>query len=486
MRRFDVSKMDHETLGKWEAEPPSPSLSLLRYQFTLDVITPPVGGGVTPFEPDTTDIIRVPSIKGHLRAWWRRMQSRDEIKNRPGDLFQKEARIWGGVGVKGVENGEETEKSLASPVGLRVEILAPGSVRPSGRHPWDGLKLKSLPEWETKALGYALFPLQIPQEERNRRYGSGDLPTRSYRTEVKFRLDVTLKLGAGGLGEGSAQEVLRSLWLWMNLGGIGARTRRGFGALALVGAQGPGVEIPEEWKEAVEQAKALFSSGSADPTRLNGILGAWNLPASSDLSLMEVWKSPTSPSRGIDAQGELVGLLRTFRQGEGVGRDPGKGTVPGHTRWPEADLLRKLLLPGGERAVVHSSPDEKNRGAPRAAFGLPIQFQFKSSQTRQEPREVVEILPMKPTPNGDKDPTRWPSPLFLRPMRVKEGVVPVVFILGEPPSLVRVKSHSSIKVQTPTGSRPVIQGFLNPKGGNALQAFVEWLRKDQRYARTRP
>ena len=62
----------------------TPSLSL-----NIKVSTPMVGGGVEAGKVDRDRPVRVPSIKGHLRYWWRMMNL-----NRP-DKDKRQSEIWG-------------------------------------------------------------------------------------------------------------------------------------------------------------------------------------------------------------------------------------------------------------------------------------------------------------------------------------------------------------------------------------------------------
>ncbi len=92
---------------------------------TVRAITPVLGGGVESFVPDTVDVVRVPSIRGAIRWWWRALQPQLSLD----ELRAAERRVWGGVG----RNADEA--STASPVRIDVRVTNKGQVVPAGMHP---------------------------------------------------------------------------------------------------------------------------------------------------------------------------------------------------------------------------------------------------------------------------------------------------------------------------------------------------------------
>ena len=70
--------------------PKERELQGLHVVLTLRTITPVVGGGVQAGDPDTVDIVRVPSIRGHLRAFWRALGEEPDpvqLRERERDLL---------------------------------------------------------------------------------------------------------------------------------------------------------------------------------------------------------------------------------------------------------------------------------------------------------------------------------------------------------------------------------------------------------------
>lgn len=467
-----------------------------RLSLDLATVTPVVGGGVEPFEPDEVEPVRVPGIRGQLREWWRRLYAREGESAE--DLFAREAALWGGVGVAETEPRAAGARAVEGP-GLRSRVVVwvdpaaghPGTSAAAGFHPPDDRGLaKAMPDWEGgREFGYALFPLQLPEGER--RGKRGPLPTRRVRKGLSFRLVVELRLGAPRACDEEPRDALRqvlaSLWAWVHLGGVGARTRRGFGALELTasarldGFRGGLDELAREWH------------GLLTPAGDEGfgtLLERFHRAACANAARWPSIVLAGSDGTALAAHRDLLGCLRDFRQQPGFARDP--GNRPGRSRWPEPNLLRLLRDAGAD--WEHAIPEEvKARadalGAPRAAFGLPIVMHFKTDRGRLRPGQRSDefasgqILP--------PEQERWASPLLLRPVRWRrENYRPLVIVLGSPsrvPAAVHIRferePEREVAVERSAGARGEIHDLLTQHGGRALEAFVSWLVAQRHYGR---
>ena len=487
MRRLRSSPWP-ETLRQ---EPPEVRRTPWQARFQLATITPVAGGGVESFEPDQVDIVRIPGIRGQLRSWWRTLYGAAQLRGTGGAaeraeaLFQREAKLWGGVGADADGGG-----SRPSRVRLQVHVRDPGQVSPAGWHDPGPRGLKVVPRWTVgNQLGYALFPFQRSAEERREHGAHESMPTREVRRDLRFELEVTLR---GELPEqapepGHVEQVLATLWAWIHFGGLGGRTRRGFGALMLA-------EPPE--LDGVDGAAAvawrrLFRGPGGDPVAWCRELVAHAASTSPRLPRLALC-GPSRP-RADRAHQELIEHLRVFRQGEDVGRDPGRGHSgpgrrPGESRWPEPHLLRleRARDPAERRRYAHPPSEEAKQAfedgelaAPRAAFGLPIQVGFKDPEDK---RANAHILP-----GGAADSRRWTSPLILRPLATADGrYAPIAVVLGSGPESVRIEMQDHRvagprKVRAAAGARPPISHHLGRAGGDALEAFALWLRQKHRY-----
>lgn len=504
MRRLHSTRLP-EFLRSGEAPPEaaSPGPGLWQARFDMRTITPILGGGVESFKPDTVDGVRLPGIRGQLRWWWRALYQGVDEGSPEGSaqaLFQREAALWGGVGVSSQSKGAETEKEapgLKSRVRLRLEVVSPGTVKAAGAHQLGGSGPKAFASWTIgRKLGYALFPLQREKEEREGWHQPGPMPTRSVRQRVRFRLHVTVageKPGAPPEPEALCQ-LLGTLCCWLHFGGLGARTRRGFGALELSQAPALG-PLPEDlqgrWKS------VLQGPGKGGLQGWLRELGALARPVRGALWPVSLVVG-SEKEKAREAHEELVDLLHTFRQGKNVGRDPG-GRQPGRSRWPEANLLRALVdqeAPGV--GFDHDPPPGSlDNGAPRAAFGLPIQVKFKDKRDQRANAELLPGLGNGRPGEADGEPAasaqgkRWASPLLLRPIRGPGGGYhPVAVLLNTrvPPQVTIEFAGPGLPSQTAEvkrshGAREPILKELAKAKGDALETFASWVSAKPGYER---
>jgi len=139
----------------------------------------------------------------------------------------------------------------------------------------------------------------------------------------------------------------------------------------------------------------------------------------------------------LSAWHEGLKLLKDFRQGKSVGRDPGSGRAPGRSRWPEAESIRELVMQQrGFTARSFCSLKAKDTRIPtfyfpRAEFGMPIIFELRGEEI---PLKHCKGENIKPTLIPDKKIERMASPLILRPIRFQDGSsAALAFFLKVPP-----------------------------------------------------
>lgn len=295
----------------------------ITYQCTL--VTPMFGGGVEAGKVDKDMPIRASAIRGQLRFWWR-------IACGPKDpkvMREKEEAIWGGIGDKA---------AIASQVQIRVisKNVIMSNLVSSKKLAGSGVKY---------ALGAADEAYCLP---------SGY----NFVLEIRYKDDIT---------SDQIKQVKESLRWWASFGGVGARTRRGFGAVV------------------VDAIKTI------DATEVETIGGKIALTEQSSDSAEDIWKKATE-------------LLYKFRQGRELGRNEGQGNRPGRSRWPEPDQLRRM---SNKHKANHEPEHKAGNVFPRAAFGMPIIFDF-NDRSRTEPNTMT-LLP--------KDAQRMASPLIIRPYK---------------------------------------------------------------------
>ncbi len=294
--------------------------------------TPMYGGGVAAGQVDKAMPIRASGIRGQLRFWWRLLNNRNGRLS-PKDLFREERELWGGLA------GGDAKASM---VGLRVQG------EPAGR------RLRPKSELRLPSYGLILEPGEDPC-----------LLQEGYAFKAVISFDDRLDEGQ----RGRVRECIR--W-WASFGGVGARTRRGFGAVT-ASAHEP---------VSVDEVQAL---------------GGW----------MEVGPAAANAS---DAWQRAIERLEGFRQAP-HGRGGGKG--PGRSNWPEADTIRRKA---GQWSL---EPKHSVDGFfPRAAFGLPIVFHFKD---KSDPSDAT----LEPAEKHD----RMASPLILRPYFDGQAHRPLALLL---------------------------------------------------------
>jgi CRISPR-associated protein Cmr1 len=372
---------------------------LVRERHTYRFLTPVFGGGVRveghqkPSDPRTP--IRVPSIRGQLRFWWRACNPQRCTTFQ--ELHKKEAEVFGA-----------TSKTSS----LSICVVTP----PTQRQDFLVLDGKFNAVQGREGLAYGAFPLR--DSTPNMQHGVLHKYTEEWALEFIYP-------------ECIRDDIATALWAWTHFGGLGGRTRRGFGAIEETTAKSalgaPStislLSIEEGWKRYVH--------GAAVP---------WpHLPREPRLRIAphkQEWKE------GVDAQNFLLGSLRKLRQGD-IGRkkaDAKSGNRPGRSYWPEADSIREIV---GQSAPAHKKRVTRVKAFPRAVFGLPIIFHFKDKGDPSDSTLLPKIA------KETKERGRLASPLILRPHRGANGEIEAVaLILAHPPPAEVVLTGKSLRTPT--------------------------------------
>jgi CRISPR-associated protein Cmr1 len=417
----DNALVDWQDLAKAPAQP----------EWTLypcKLVTPLYGGGVRAGEVDRELPIRPSSIRGQLRFWWRIACGGDHS---PENLFKREVEIWGGIAEAG---------PTASQVRVRVRGVGPLDLEPAHRYdpnPKRPGELKSFPTLAPWAEGYALFSAQ-GKLTRDRR-SIEESPKILAKPGTSFELALWV---SPILSDDQREEVTTALRWWASFGGVGARTRRGLGA---IGVQG------------------LTPVHAAEVARCGGRLA--ERPAAHDAT--DAWKTS-------------VARLKDFRQRLGLGRNPpssGSQSPAGRSLWPEADSIRTLSEAADPR---HTKRLVGVDGFPRAAFGLPIVFHFKDERTGDPGDHVLEPADISHDDKRD----RLASPLILRPYWNGAKWVPAALLLpgwekhlGMALKFKGKGNYTPAPWPTDTAKRNALALGVRPlqgRGDNALSAFMQF------------
>lgn len=318
----------------------SESKSVWKKTYSCTTITPIYGGGVEKGQIDIEMPIRSSAIRGQLRFWWRLLrQQASDIALTPTQLFQQEREIWGGMA--------EENNDYASQVKIRiVDVHKPYKV--------------SADFYNDINLKYALFSAR-------------DTSAQLFKPGLTFTLVVSYEGN-----EKNIEMLEQSIRWWASFGGVGARTRRGLGAVEIK-------SLLPVTREEVERYGCQLAQKPAQPG------------AGGDAAI-SAWKAS-------------IKKLYQFRQGANIGRRAGNG----RSYWPEPDSIRELT-----GKIKGHEPEHKARNSfPRAAFGLPIVFEFTKDKRNEPPK--TELTPLRYE--------RMASPLIIKPMVTEKGYVPMTLFL---------------------------------------------------------
>lgn len=282
------------------------------------LLTPLMGGG--PFEglPDLDFPVAGKAVRGQLRFWWRALRG-GQFGGDIDAMRARERALFGGVSLV------SGDPDLPSP--FMVTALPDARYLP---------REMDIPE-QNSLLGYLAFGLR----------GKESLVLGR---SVKLLRDVrfTLRLSWPGrtLPEAvDVEEIEQALWAWETFGGVGARTRRGFGAVGRTDAASDATPLDRH----VNETLARHLTPGPWPA------GIPHLTSDPDDRVVKVSnRSPEEEHR------MLAEVLKRFR------RSTHNSKFEGATLWPEPDSI--LQAP-------HAGPQV----FPRAALGLPIEFDKNTS-----------------------------------------------------------------------------------------------------------
>ena len=340
---IQIPNLDHLHALKW-------------HTLECELVTPMYGGGVEAATIDLKMPIRVSAIKGQLRFWWRLLAKHKWKLGNSKAIQNAEFALWGGMG--------DDDGGRASQVFLKVKNVSKPKLerwaeyRPNAR----GRDTLYPERWAN--VPYALFPAQGRTQENPL-----EEPHELLREGLKWDLQVAF---SAQITDEQKMQFWQTLKWWSSFGGVGARTRRGLGAVLVEDSVG------EIFKVSKEEAISIGCQICSKPA--NNAYSAWE---------------------------HSVNKLQAFRQ---IGE--GRKSYDTRSKWSEPDAIRfhtKQSLPR------HSERLTLGNIFPRAAFGLPIIFKFKDEGRTSNNDPIKTTLNIKRNTTDGLELLRFSSPLILRP-----------------------------------------------------------------------
>jgi len=442
------------------AQLPSPKRRIARggpelcsIEVDLLVVTPILGGGAATRQLDVVDVIRVPTVRGHLRFWWRAVRAAET----PQALFKAESGLWGCAA---------TDDGGRSLVDIRITVGETGKIDP------DQILLYDSRDRKATRGAYALWPARGDRNNQS-------APRRSAGTRFRLELLAPKKF------EPELRDAVRA---WVLFGGYGSRTRRGLGSLTVTRdtkAWLPVRPTREEFRRLFDGD--IFASPGQDAESAPWLGGAALQVGRAEQEAENAWTT-------------ALDWLKEFRQGHrgdrgDRAREPGEGKPqpnrPSISNWPEADKIRHLT----GKTKAHPPRHNAVPAWPRAGFGLPIIGRFQNKGRAGEYLDEPGAFELRwCSSKGEHD--RLASPLILKALPLADGTfVPCALWLtrGFPPGAsvvlaqeraVHPQSSAPFDRLVAAGDTPQFSALADKP--SLRQAFLEWLHKDYSTSRVAP
>jgi CRISPR-associated protein Cmr1 len=362
----------------------------------VDVVTPMFGGGDEPRQVDANCIVRTPEVRGHLRFWWRAVEAARFASAKA--LFDEEKALWGSTESPGI-------------VRTQVRVLDPGRERRHG-------EIAGSPSSKTgPGVRYFLFPFQAEKKTK--------APEAKAQEGVRFLLHVDVH-------EVRRADVERAVRAWLTFGGVGARTRRGCGAL-----RGPREHLPPP-----DERGFRDWLGGIAPT---------SPPGSPHTSVLSTVLLGPKARDAMDAWRQLATLWARFRKGH-VGGESYQPMSGSH--WADYDTL--CSLKGAKAEALRLN---------KPFLGLPLIYQ------------AISGAPFSGTLEP-KDSGRMASPVILKPVALADGSVrPMIVLLTAPePSEIRIRDGGGPHSLTTNPDDPVLRALRvdHPLRAVVAEARERW------------
>jgi CRISPR-associated protein Cmr1 len=391
-----------------------------KLSFMLETITPLFLSG----NDQTTVELRAASIRGHLRYWYRALLGGLGI-TKSKQLYELESQVFG-------------KEERGSPVLVRVKDVRWAGGRIKQNKELDLGYDKAKKETRRPGLTYLLYSTQLGGNER---------PYADVGTTFTLELSCFSK---------EAEKVLKlaacALWCWMHFGGLGTRSRRGGGDVQVK-------EIKDD-KNLLQALPSFTLDNVGGPEALKDHLEK-GLKTVRDLVGRLNSLTPSTPAGVVEfpvlhpSHADIWIIQDTWNDALAAMEDVGKKFQQfRYKRGPDFPSVLKDYLHAGRSPILE-----------RPAFGLPLQFRYRSAPGKQAMVETERFA-------------RRASPLLFRFLKLRGGKIYLVLIHFGSSFLptcekLKIRDQSKGAKQKPQYPAPpstavqqsVVQGFRNQFGG---------------------
>ena len=354
---------------------------------TYRVTTPLFCGGA---DPESAEL-RLPSFKGVLRFWWRTL-AWSRFQGDLGGIKREEDEIFGSAA------GGQSRVVMRLASAGEPKVLAGGTeLRANGKVVGEGARY----------LGYGVMEAFASRAK-------GTQPGQLQRACLKAPFDSTVHLRCRDLRQGQVDVLTDALLCLGCFGGMGAKSRKGYGSLALRALRVAG---EDRWRAPRSESDLAQAIGKLCPQRRQGGLPEYTAFSAESRHVL-VW-----PAGGGGSPLEVLNLIgREMMRYRSWGHDGMVLGEPSEKNFrPDHDLMK-----GREQRRAHPR---------RIAFGLPHNYGRG---------QHLQVGP------GDKSLDRRASPLFIHLHDCGNSSVAVLSFL---PARFLPKGRSHIGV----GRDPVLQ-----------------------------
>ena len=422
-----------------------PRPSPLQLDISLEFLTPAVLGGARPRRLDPYMPLRPGSLRGVWRYWFRAITGAllwPERSDRDGLLMLREL-----LKAESALFGDTSRRS-------RLVLLPPDLTAPQGKQIPYAIPIPD-PQRGIRYLGYGLFddptkrpPESIPEGTRGK-----------ISCLIRSRHD----------DHADVRAICATLWTWAALGGLGGRARRGWGSLCLTSLTAPDhpelAPLLKPWQQLLEPPAtpdAYFATLRDGLGRAQDALIAFlNAEKLGQAQLKSDAPGPLESIRTLEGLAEASGLRHTYPKGIDALDHAGALFRDFRSTLSRRDRGQPPLPDYFEVKSSLQNPGSAPRHVDRAAFGLPLNFFFRSLGGAR-----TSLSPRLPKGIGGSHPDRLASPLFFRVYKLKDGKhgVALINLAGKPTAPPLQGCQIAAKTSrdpTPPPSNRIIQDFIS-------------------------